>query len=93
MWYSRVHKSDPDELISHIFTQTKKDGRVRILLNLKQFNEIHVDHIHCKMETLRSAVDTMRPGCYFGLVDFSDAYYSIPIKVSDRRFFDSILIE
>ena len=40
------------------------------------------------METLRSAADAMRPGCFFsGLVDLADAYFSIPLKISDRRFF------
>ena len=58
-----------------------------MLLNLKLFNERNVDHIHFKMETLRSAVDAMRPECFFGSVDLADAYYSIPLKISDRRFF------
>ena len=84
---ARVHKTEPDEFISNIFTQSKRDGGIWVILNLKQFNERYVDHIHFKMETLRSAVDAMRPGCFFGLVDLVDAYYSIPLKISDRRFF------
>ena len=58
-----------------------------VILNLIQFNERYVGHIHFKMETLRSAVDAMRPECFSGSVDFADAYYSIPLKIYDRRFF------
>ncbi len=33
-----VNGRDPDEFISNIFIRPKKDGRIRIILNLKQFN-------------------------------------------------------
>ena len=39
------------------------------------------------METLNSAVNAMRPNCYFGSVDLSEAFYSIPIKTEDRKYF------
>ena len=47
----------------------------------------YVDHIHFKMETLKSAIDSMLPNCFFGSVDLSEAFYSIPIKQGDRKFF------
>ena len=31
------------------------------------------------MESLQCAVDLLKPGCYVGTVDISDAYYSIPV--------------
>ena len=64
-----------------------KDGGSRAILNLKQLNERYVDHIHFKMETLRSAVDAMRLWCFFGFVDLADVYYSILLKIFDRHFF------
>lgn len=82
-----VHESDHGEYISNIFTRPKKEGKIRVILNLKQFNEKYVDHIHFKMETLKSAIDSMRPNCFFGSVDLSEAFYSIPIKQEDRKFF------
>lgn len=39
------------------------------------------------METLKAAVDAMRPDCFFGSVDLSEAFYSIPIRESDRKYF------
>ena len=32
------------------------------------------------METLQSAIDALRKNCYFGSVDLSEAFYSIPIR-------------
>ena len=39
------------------------------------------------MKTLQSAVSAMRPNCFFGFVDLAEAFYSIPIQASDRKFF------
>ena len=81
-----VHKSEQDEFISNIFARPKKDGCIRIILNLKQFN-LNMQYHHFKMETLQTAVNLMTQNCFFGSVDISDAYYSIPIKSSDRKYF------
>jgi hypothetical protein len=62
----------------------KKDGTIRIILNLKRFND---DAIHFRMETLQSAIESMRRNCYFGSVDISEAFYSIPIRKADRKYF------
>ena len=82
-----VTNSDPDEFISNIFCRPKKDGKVRIILNLKIFNEFFLEKIHFKMETLQSAIDAMRKDCFFGSVDLAEAFYSLPIRKSDRKFF------
>ena len=58
-----------NEFISNIFIRPKKDGRVRVILNLKHFNEDFMDKQHFKMETLKSAVESMRHNCFFGSVD------------------------
>ena len=76
-----------NEFISNIFFRPKKDGRIRIILNLKTFNENHMDKCHFKMESLQSAISAMREHCYFGSVDLSEAFYSISIHESDRKFF------
>lgn len=75
------------EYISNIFTRPKSDGRIRIILNLKSFNSNYVSKIHFKMETLGSVTTAMRKNCYFGKVDISDAFYTIPIYERDRRYF------
>jgi hypothetical protein len=73
-----IYSSDEGEFISNIFARPKKDGKLRIILNLKKFND-NMQHIHFKMETLKNAVNLMTKDCYFGSVDISDAFYSIPM--------------
>lgn len=46
-----------------------------------------MDAIYFKMETLLSAIESMRRNCNFGLVDPSEAFYSIPIRKADRKYF------
>ena len=59
----------------------------RIILNLKNLNANYLEKQHFKMETLQSAINAMRPKCWFGSVDLAEAFYSIPILVSERKFF------
>lgn len=77
---------EPGEFISNIFSRPKKDGKIRIILNLKSFNE-NMQNIHFKMETLDHAIKLVTKNCYFASVDLSDAYYSIPLDETDKKFF------
>ena len=74
------------EFISNIFTRPNKDNKIRIILNLKQFND-NIEPVHFKMETLQFAINSMRKNCYFGSVDLSESYYSLPITEKHRKFF------
>ena len=51
-----VGTDDEDEYILNIFFRPKKDGRIRVILNLKSFNKNHMDKLHFKMESLQSAI-------------------------------------
>ncbi|WAR05312.1 hypothetical protein MAR_020681 [Mya arenaria] len=79
--------SEPDEYVSNIFYRPKKDGKIRVILNLKHFNVDFMEHTHFKMETLRNAVNAMTKNCYFGSVDLSEAFFSIAVRSEDRKFF------
>ena len=76
-----------DEYISNIFIRKKKNGGVRVILNLRSFNEQFIDKQHFKMETLRSAIEAMRPFSYLTKIDLSEAFYSIRLLESDRKYF------
>ena len=65
---------DRDEYVSNLFIRPKKDGKVRVILNLIQFNLDCMEHIHFKMKTLKSAVESMRQNCYFVSIDLSEAF-------------------
>ncbi|MEW8542136.1 MAG: reverse transcriptase domain-containing protein [Candidatus Thiodiazotropha sp.] len=87
-----IEKVDNDadsdgEYISNIFLRYKSSGGIRIILNLKPFNRKYVKKIHFKMQTLTNAIDSMRKDCYFAIVDLKDAFYSVPIRRPDRKFF------
>lgn len=62
----KVSTTENNEYISNIFFRPKKDGKVRIILNLKNFN-FFLEKIHFKMETLQSAINAMRKDCWFFL--------------------------
>jgi hypothetical protein len=71
--------------ISPIFTVPKKDGSLRMILNLKKFNK-NVRYRHFKMDTLESAVSLMTPGCFMASVDLKHAYYTVAMHEDDQKF-------
>ena len=75
------------EYISRIFLVKKKDkDEYRLILDLSDLNEDFVEYKKFKMETLKSILRLVTPGCWFYSIDFSDAYYSIPIHPSLRKY-------
>ena len=80
-----VTQSEIGEFISPIFVTPKPDGSHRLILNLKRFND-NVEKQHFKMDSLWSAVRLMKPNCFMASIDLKDAYYSVPITRSDRKY-------
>lgn len=78
-------KHEKGEYISSVFLRPKKDGKFRMILNLKSLNE-SVCKQHFKMESLQCAIDLLKPNCYMGAIDISDAYYSIPVDESQQKY-------
>ena len=79
------NRAEDGEYISNIFMRPKKDGGLRIILNLRNFNEF-VEKSHFKMNSLQTAIDLMSPGAFMASVDFKSAYYSISVKRSHRKY-------
>ena len=73
------------QILSSIFLRPKKDGSNRLIFNLKRFNE-SVSHYHFKMDSLSTITKFVTKNCLMASVDMKDAYYSIPIKPSDRKY-------
>ena len=81
-----VECSDTEgQFVSNIFTREKKNGSVRVILNLSKLN-LSVEYHKFKMETLNSIIKLMRLGCYMASLDLKDAYYSVPIAEEQRKF-------
>ena len=75
----------PDDFVSNVFLQLKKGGSYHMILNLKKFNDF-VQYEHFKMETLDHICELMTEGCFMCVVDFSDAYLTMPINKDHVQF-------
>ena len=81
-----VSQHEEGEFISNIFVVEKKEsGKFRVILNVKGLNEFVEKH-HIKMDTLLSALALIEQGDWMTSIDFTDAYYSIPIDKEFRKF-------
>ena len=77
---------EPGQFISPIFPRMKKNGDVRIILNLKDFNK-QFETIHFKMSSIKDAIDLMSRNCVFYKIDLCDAFYTFGVRKKDRKFF------
>lgn len=74
-----------NEYISNIFFKVKKDGKLRIILNLKSFNKV-VDYHHFKMETLQCAINLVQTNSWFASIDLKDAFHSVKVAPTFRKY-------
>ena len=74
------------DYISPIFLTPKSDGSYRLILNLKRLNK-EIPYIHFKMDTLISTLTLISKDCYMAKIDLKDAYYSVPIRQQDQKYF------
>jgi len=73
------------EFISSIFSRPKKDGSVRVILNLTKLNDF-IEYHKFKMDTFNTVVKMMKQDCYMATIDLKLAYYLIPIHCNDKKY-------
>ena len=73
------------EFVSPIFINAKKDGKIRVVLNLKRLNE-SVQNCHFKMDTIHAALKLVSPNCWISSIDLKDAYYSVRIAPQYQNY-------
>ena len=73
------------DFISPVFLRPKKNGKYRLMLNLKCLNT-HLPHIHFKMDTLQSCINLMKQNCFMGSLDLTDAYCSVSISQESQKY-------
>ena len=78
-------KESEAAFISSIFLREKKDNQYRLILNLKNFNR-YVKYRHFKMDNLNAALGMVRQNCYMASIDLADAYYTVPVALSDQKY-------
>ena len=56
-----------------------------MILNLKKLNQ-YTNKMHFKMDTLNTIIKLIEKDCYMVSIDLKDAYYSVSITPSDRKY-------
>lgn len=74
-----------DQFLSPIFTIPKKNGELRVILNLKELNK-YIPYHHFKMDSFESAIKLVTKDCFMASLDLKHAYYSVPIAESQRKY-------
>lgn len=82
-----IVKRQPEdiEFVSPIFTVPKKDGKLRLILNLKKLNTA-VKYAHFKMDSIHTILKLITKDCWMASIDLKDAYYSVRIYPEHQRF-------
>ena len=75
----------PGEFISPIFTVPKKDGSVRLILNLKNLN-MFIKNSHFKVDTIHTILKLVTTNCWMVSLDLKDAYYSVKIHSDFQKY-------
>ena len=75
----------PNGFFSSMFLVPKKDGKMRPVINLKRLNDFVETH-HFKLEGLQTARELIRPNNWLTKIDLKDAYFTIPICESHRKY-------
>ena len=73
------------EFISRIFSTPKKDGSLRLILNLENLNK-YVEYHHFKMDTINTVVSLMEKNCFMASIDLKDAYYTVRVDPSYQNY-------
>ena len=73
------------DFVSNIFTRPKKNGGTRLILDLSDLNK-HLKYQHFKMDNIHTASKLISTDSYLASVDLQDAYYSVPIHPSHRKY-------
>ena len=75
----------PGGFTSPIFTRPKKDGSLRMILNLKSLSN-HVYYNHFKMESLENVLNIMQPNIWMASVDLRDEFYTVPVHPGHQKY-------
>ena len=84
--YKVIRKTTPErgEFVSGFFAREKKDGSLRVILNLNSLNS-YVLYKKFRMETFNKALTLITPNCYRASIVIYNAYFSVPITSQDQK--------
>ena len=76
---------EPGEFISPIFSVPKPNNKIRLILNLKKFNE-SVANVHFKMDNIQTVLKLITKNCWMASIDLKDAYYSVKMDPLYQKY-------
>ena len=76
---------ESEQFVSPIFLRPKKDGKFRLICNLRGLNKF-IQYHHFKMDSLYSVLRMITPNCYMASIDLKDAYYCLPVADHHQRY-------
>ena len=68
-----------------IFLRPKPNGSFRMILDLTELNK-SIKYEHFKMFGLKTARHLLERGAWMASADLSDAYYSLNVKIAQRKY-------
>ena len=71
--------------LSNIFTVPKKNGDLRLVINLKDLNQFLAFH-HFKIESFQTAKDLIQKGDWMIKLDLKEAYHSVLVTPDHQRY-------
>ena len=81
---------EPGEFVSPIFSIPKKDGSVRLILNLKKLNTfVEFSHFIFKMETIHTILQLVTQNCWMSSVDLKYAYYNVKVSSKFQKYLNT----
>ena len=75
----------PGDFVSSIFLCPKKNGKMRTILDLKNFNNF-AEKICFKMETLQHILHLIEPNFWMSSIDICDAFLGIPVLAAHQIY-------
>ena len=78
-------EEEETSFFSNVFIKTKDDSSARLLFDLRELNE-HIVKESFKTDSIYDVLNLTFPGAWFCKLDLKHAYFSIPIRVKDRKF-------
>ena len=81
----KIVSHETGEILLDIFLRPKNSGEMRPIINLRHLNEF-IEHHQFKIENLNSFLPLIQPATFFTSIDLQDAYFSLSIDPSYRKF-------
>ena len=71
--------------LQSLYLVKKLDGRTRLILNLKELNEL-VKYEHFKMDGIKTIINMVTGNCFMATIVLKDAYYTVAISRQFQKF-------